>query len=112
MLLPSAARGHVSPSLLKPPQGSAVACGKPVVRQSQHVHHQPCCSPHSPGLLLLTMQHGLISIINSKLLQRVRLAVCKAAGVGLAVLWCSGRATSWALLLLVWGMIYGTANHV
>lgn len=112
MLLPSVANGHMSPSLLRPPQGSAVACGKLVVSQRQHVHHQPRSSPHSPVLLLLTMQHGLISIINSKLLQRARLAVCKAASVGLAVLWCSGRAAGWALLLLAWGMIYGTANHV
>lgn len=65
-----------------------------MVSQRQQLHHQPCSSsPHSPVLLLLlTMQHGLISIINSKLLQRARLAVCKAASVGLAVLWCSGRA--------------------
>lgn len=110
MLLLSVAQ--VSPSLLKPPQGSAMACGKPAVKQRQHLRHQPCSSPHSPVVLLLTMQHGLISIINSKLLQRARLSNFKAASVGLAVLWCSGRAAGWALLLLAWGMIYGTANHV
>lgn len=112
MWLLSVAHSHVSLSLLKPPQGRAVACGKPVVSQRQHLHHEPCSSPHSPVLLLLTMQHGLISIINSKLLHRARLADFKAASVGLAVLWCSGRAAGWALLLLAWGMIYGTANHV
>lgn len=107
VLLPSGAHGRVSPSLLEPPQGRAVACGKLAASQGQHLHHQ-----HSPVLLLLTVQHGLINIINSKLLQRARPAVCEAAGAGLAVLWRSGRAAAWALLLLAWGMIYGTANHV
>lgn len=53
----------------------------------------------SPVPPLITVQHRLINIINSKLLGSARPAVGGAVGAGPAVPRCSGRATGWALPL-------------
>lgn len=101
------------------PRGSTAACQKPAASRRQRLRGQPLllllmqqCSPVPP---LITAQHRLINIINSKLLWSAGAHAWLSAGLSAWAWLCRGALAeppAGPCRSLRGGMIYGAANHV
>lgn len=100
-------------------RGSTVARQKPAASRRQQLHGQPLLlllmQQRSPVPLLITMQHRLINVINSKLLQSTGAHAWLSAGLSVWARLCRGAPVeppAGPCRSLRGGMIYGAAKRV